>query len=348
MNTNLGAPHFPDKIKLMCYRSAKCLLVVLAAGLFTISCTKTGSEKTGFPPALFSAGLLPEGSRAEGAAGTAQGKTDADVEEAVTGIQGEAELPDLAETIARFFWGLGGNDPDREAFVEDFWRWIFGEAGIPEYLARKVAVASLESPAFIMELLMILQQDPFTYFLVDKLNPLPDAYEPDDLVSLSAGAYRLNREGLELRSIAAAALEEMALAATRDGINLVVGSAYRSAQYQAQVYEREVRTYGREVADRQSARPGTSQHQLGLVADFAPIDDAFAETPASRWLSANSGRFGWSLSYPDGYEEVTGYRWESWHYRFVGKDLAAFIENYFDGIQQYALQFIRAWQKLEE
>jgi D-alanyl-D-alanine carboxypeptidase len=146
-----------------------------------------------------------------------------------------------------------------------------------------------------------------------------------------------------LRAIAAEALEELSAAAAREGIILVVGSTYRSVSYQAQVYEREVAMYGKEAADRESAQPGKSQHQLGLTLDFTPIDDAFAQTPASRWLLNNASRFGWSLSFPDGYEEVTGYRWESWHYRYVGKDLAAFIDNYFDGIQQYALQFIKAW-----
>ena len=254
-----------------------------------------------------------------------------------------ADLPDLAETIVRLSGETGGAINDREAFVDDFWRWTFGEAGIPEQLARKVAASVLESPAFIMELLVLLQQDPYTYYLVDKQNALPNGYEPDDLVTLRPRSYRLGRDGLMLRAIAEEALEELSAAAAGDGIILTVGSAYRSASYQAQVYEREVAMYGREVADRESAQPGKSQHQLGLTLDFTPIDDAFAQTPASRWLLNNASRYGWSLSFPDGYEEITGYRWESWHYRYVGKDLAAFIDAYFDGIQQYALQFIKAW-----
>jgi len=238
-----------------------------------------------------------------------------------------------------------GLDPDREAFVEDFWRWTFGEAGIPERLARNVAASALESPAFVMELLVILQQDPYTYLLVDKQHALPFDYEPDDLVSLTRGTFRVSRDDLMLRRIARDALEKMAVAAAADGVVLTVGSTYRSAARQAQIYDWQVRTYGRETADRQSARPGTSQHQLGLTLDFAPIDDSFAETPESRWLVLNASRFGFSLSYPDGYEEVTGYRFEPWHYRYVGRDLAAFIDTYFDGIQQYALQFIKAWQE---
>jgi D-alanyl-D-alanine carboxypeptidase len=196
-----------------------------------------------------------------------------------------------------------------------------------------------------MELLIVLQQDPNTYFLVDKKYVLPHDYEPNDLVQLTAGKYRLGRDGLTLRSMAADALSEMAAAAAAEGIVLTVGSAYRSAAYQAQVYERAVKAHGKEAADRESAQPGKSQHQLGLALDFSPIDDAFAKTPACQWLLRNAGRFGFSLSYPNGYEEVTGYRWESWHYRYVGRDLAAFIDSYFNGIQQYALQFIKAWQE---
>ena len=259
-----------------------------------------------------------------------------------TGLPG-AELPDLAEAITRLSPGTA--DPDRDAFVEDYWRWVFSEAGIPERLARNVAASALESPAFVMELLVILQQDPFTYLLVDKQHALPLDYEPGDLLPLRAGSFRVAREDLTLRRIAAAALEEMAAAAAADGVVLTVGSAYRSAARQAEIYAWQVRTFGQEAADRQSARPGTSQHQLGLVVDFSPIDDSFAATPASQWLIRNAGRFGWSLSYPDNYEEVTGYRFEPWHYRYVGRDLAIFIDTYFEGIQQYALQFIRAWQE---
>ena len=267
---------------------------------------------------------------------------------APSGVEADSSSPDLAEAISRFSQGTVNVGADREAFVDGFWRWLFGEAGIPEHLARKVAASALESPAFIMELLVLLQEDPYTYYLVDKQNALPDGYEPDDLVPLTSGTYRLTRDGLSLRKAAVAALQEMAAAAALDGVIFSIGSTYRSAEYQAQVYQREVNNYGVEVASRQSAQPGKSQHQLGLVVDFAPISDTFAETSASKWLARNASRYGWSLSFPDGYEEVTGYRYESWHYRYVGKDLAAFIDGYFEGIQQYALQFIQAWQAQAE
>jgi D-alanyl-D-alanine carboxypeptidase len=236
-----------------------------------------------------------------------------------------------------------GDGVNKDGGVFDQLKPVLEKAGIPPELARRVTEAALEGPAFILDLLAILEGDPYLRFLVDKRRPLPQGYEPEDLVELTGPSYLLDRPGLRLRRPAAAALEGMAAAARAEGISLRVASAYRSAAYQEEVYTRNVREMGREAADRESAPPGRSQHQLGLVADFGPIDDSFAETAAGRWVAANAGRFGWSLSFPQGYEGVTGYRWESWHYRYVGRELYAFIETYFGGIQQYALAFIHEW-----
>ena len=235
-------------------------------------------------------------------------------------------------------------DSSEDTFIEDFWNNIFLDANLPSYIADNVMRAALEGPEFLIDLILILQQDPYTYILVDKENSLRITYEPDDLLPLRAGSFRISRNDLSLRRMAVDALEEMAEAALRDGISLVVGSTYRSGLYQEEVYDRWVRQLGRAEADRISARPGHSQHQLGLVVDFVPIDPSFAATPAAAWLSENAASYGWSLSYPEGYEHITGYSYESWHYRYVGRELAEFIEVYFGGIQQYALQFIQAWQ----
>ena len=237
-------------------------------------------------------------------------------------------------------------DPDREAFVYNYWRWILGEAGIPEDLTRGIIASVLESPAFIMELLALLQRNYYTFLLVDKQHALPLDYSPDDLVPLTAGgSFRITRNDLSLRRSAAAALEEMAAAALADGVTLIAASTYRSAARQAEIFAWQVRTFGLETAERQSARPGHSEHQLGTAVDFYPIHDNFAYTAASRWLIHNAGSFGWTLSYPDGYEHVTGYRFEPWHYRYVGRELAAFINTYFGGVPQFALQFIKVWQE---
>ena len=214
-------------------------------------------------------------------------------------------------------------------------------AKLPDYLTKNIS----EKASFIPDLIEVLKIDPYLFLLVDKETSLSKNYEPDDLVELINKSYRVNRAGMQLRMAAEASLEKMAAAAKKEGLTLLASSAYRSYDYQAQVYQSNVREMGQTAADRESARPGHSQHQLGLVVDFGSITDAFAATKEGRWLSANASHFGWSLSYPEDYEEITGYRWESWHYRYVGIELAEFIDKYFDGIQQYALKFIHEWAK---
>jgi D-alanyl-D-alanine carboxypeptidase len=251
------------------------------------------------------------------------------------------ELPDLAEAIAML------TEEDLDVIDPGLSARILARAALPPETALKLEAAIAESPAFILELLACLEGDPYLRRLVDKNHSLPEAYAPEDLVELKPGSYEVGRAGFMLRREAAEALEAMAAAARSEGIILRASSAYRSYEYQVQVYNRIVGELGREAADRESARPGFSQHQTGLAVDFGSIDDSFARTGAGRWVLENGSRFGWSLSFPDGYEEVTGYRWESWHYRYVGRDLAAFIDNWFGGIQQYALQFIHAWEEME-
>jgi len=247
----------------------------------------------------------------------------------------------------------GETKDQKEDFIEDFWSETFSKAGLPDFLKNKILSYLLQGPDFAMELFSLMDADPYLTLLVDKQHALDGNYVPNDLIELTElteltdNAYRVSRAGLMLRRAAAESLQRMAEAAKDDGVILEAASAYRSFDYQAEVYSRNVRELGQQAADRESAKPGHSQHQLGLVIDFYPIDDMFAETPASRWLRKNAAQFGWSLSYPEGFEEITGYRHESWHYRYLGIDLANFTEKYFDGIQQYALLFIFAWKNFQ-
>lgn len=182
--------------------------------------------------------------------------------------------------------------------------------------------------------------------LVDKQHFLPDGYTPPNLVPLSMNrSYTVSRKGLSLTKTAERALEEMARAALRDGVTLLASSSYRSYTYQKNLFNRYVRESGEKAAERFSARAGTSQHQLGTVVDFGSISNDFANTRAGKWMLKNAAAYGWSLSFPKGYEAVTGYVWESWHYRYIGKMACAFEQKWFDGIQQYMLEFIDAWKR---
>ena len=186
------------------------------------------------------------------------------------------------------------------------------------------------------------------FFLVDKKNFLPETYVPKNMIPLKKNdLYAITKNTLALRKEAYDALNRLAAAAKADGVTLTVGSTYRSYEYQKNLFDYWVRVDGLEEAERESSRPGTSQHQLGLVLDFAPIEDEFAETKAGKWAEKNAAKYGWSLSFPKGYEDVTGYRWESWHFRYVGIPAVQFQAKYFGDVQQFMLEFIDAWKHWE-
>ena len=200
---------------------------------------------------------------------------------------------------------------------------------------------------FLSDLNEVLADDTDNLLMLcDKTHYLPDGYAPNDLVLLSNNdAYNVSRGNLYLRSPAEKSLAEMGAAARKAGLTLLVSSTYRSYDYQVVVYNKIVAQDGQAEADRVSARPGTSQHQTGAVVDFGSIDESYEETKPGKWLLANASRFGWSLSFPRDMEDVTGYKYECWHFRFVGKKACAFQEKWFGDVQQFMLEFIDAWKK---
>jgi D-alanyl-D-alanine carboxypeptidase len=220
-----------------------------------------------------------------------------------------------------------------------------GAALAASRLPEESALRIKNNPAFPLALGRVLSGDPYLRLLVDKEHPLPSSYEPGDLVELRCKNFRASFPGtMTLRAGAEAALEAMAAEAAAAGFTFTVSSAYRSYGYQIGSFERWTQRLGQARAERVSAHPGISQHQLGLAVDFDPLSNEFAETEEGMWLKHNASRFGFSLSFPGGYEHITGYDRESWHYRFVGKKLAAFINAWFDGVQHYALAFLYAWE----
>jgi D-alanyl-D-alanine carboxypeptidase len=135
-------------------------------------------------------------------------------------------------------------------------------------------------------------------------------------------------ENMQLRAEAATALASLASAAKTEGINVLVASAYRSYDTQTMIYDSEVRGFGQEEADRESARPGHSEHQTGWAVDLGAankkceIEACFGETPEGKWLATNAYKYGFVLRYAQGKEPITGYKYEPWHLRYVGVDLA--------------------------
>ena len=215
-----------------------------------------------------------------------------------------------------------------------------------------ICVTEENKTEFIKDLYAILEEektfradDKSLFFLIDKKHTASSSYASKDLVSLKKNSlFDLNKAGMKIRPEAYSALNEMAQAALNEGIRLLVSSAYRSYSYQENLFNYWVSVDGLEEAERESARPGTSQHQLGTAVDFGSISDDFDKTQMGQWIYKNAADYGWSLSFPKGYEDITGYRWECWHFRYIGKNACLFQQKWFGGIQQFMLEFIDCWK----
>lgn len=154
-------------------------------------------------------------------------------------------------------------------------------------------------------------------------------YRPRDLqvVSVPTKAGR-GQDERSVRGVVMADLRRLSAAAQAAGVDVRVGSGYRSYATQSVLYNSYVRQHGKAAADRFSARPGTSEHQSGLVIDFDSeggrcwVDTCFESLAAGRWLAAHAHEYGFHLRYQKGKEAVTGFMYEPWHFRYVGVELA--------------------------
>ena len=152
-------------------------------------------------------------------------------------------------------------------------------------------------------------------------------YAPDDLVSID-WKYRFGgaTDKIEIRKEVYDAYLEMWEAAHEQDIYLLALSGYRSKAEQQKEYDYYKNLKGETYADSIAARPGWSEHQTGLAIDIyskeCSLTSCFKESNAYKWLEANSYKYGFIIRYTEGDEKITGYNSETWHYRYLGKDLA--------------------------
>jgi len=168
-----------------------------------------------------------------------------------------------------------------------------------------IATAEVVEPTYIDGIL-----------IANKKYPLPEDFNPG--------------ENAEAR----AAFEQMATDAKALGFDLVAFSGFRSYEYQTTLYNNYVNRDGKEAADRYSARPGHSEHQTGLAFDVGEksredlwLTAEFGETPAGKWLADNAYKYGFILRYPEGKEDVTGFMYEAWHFRYLGIEKATEVKQ---------------------
>lgn len=233
-------------------------------------------------------------------------------------------------------WGLAAQAPLHPAFT------LTADTLAPlvQSLPPSMRAAILAQPqAFLEDYRPLLSQSSDLLVLVDKKNELPAEYEPDDLVALKAPAFVVNRSDLKFRKAYLPALTSLVNAAKKEGLRLVLSSAYRSWVYQKDLFQRYVTKDGLATAERYSARPGRSQHQLGTVIDFGSITPEFAETPEGRWMAEHAGEFGFSMSFPEGQEALTGYVFEPWHFRYIGVAACTVQKKWFGNLQQRLTEF---------
>ncbi|MCI8446453.1 MAG: M15 family metallopeptidase [Bacilli bacterium] len=176
--------------------------------------------------------------------------------------------------------------------------------------------------------------------LVNKNYQLNNNYVPNDLEIISTSyAY----ENKSLRKEAKEAFEQLSEDAKNLGYKIVATSAYRDYDYQKKLFEEYTNEKGEAYALECSAKPGHSEHQTGLAVDVAGSNDDYDEFESSiefPWLKENAHLYGFILRYPKGKEHITGFKYEPWHYRYVGMEVATIIYNENLTLEEYYNKYL--------
>ena len=182
--------------------------------------------------------------------------------------------------------------------------------------------------------------------LVNKDNLLPSNYVPSNLVVLDYNENNFHNYidpmlKPMVREDIIKDLFKMFNDAKKSGYSLLVDSGYRSYYYQLNILNYNIEKYGEEWAYNYVALPGASEHQTGLCFDIAYMydgiyfDDVKESDPEIKWMINNSYKYGFILRYPKGKEEITGYFYEPWHYRYVGKELAKILYENNETLEEF-------------
>ena len=168
--------------------------------------------------------------------------------------------------------------------------------------------------------------------LVNRVYLLPSDYIPPNLVAPNVKfSFTYSSDKRKLRKVAAEALERLFQAGEKENIELYGVSGYRSYARQKQIYDKNIATRGQAATDAVSAKPGSSEHHTGLTIDVSArsvnfrLDQSFGDTKEGQWLAQNAHLYGFIIRYPYGKSEITGYSYEPWHIRFVGKAVATYL-----------------------
>jgi zinc D-Ala-D-Ala carboxypeptidase len=179
--------------------------------------------------------------------------------------------------------------------------------------------------------------------MLDTELSLSSSYVPPGLVSTTRAGFG---EALLVRRLVIKDLAAFRAAAEAAGLPIGIAASYRSYQQQGQLFDERKAQFGYDVAVRKTARPGHSEHQLGTTLDFktkgAPdVDQVWGSSPTGMWVADNAWRFGFVQSYPRNERDITCYSYEPWHFRYVGRTMAALVHD--SGLT--LREFLWKWQQ---
>ncbi len=176
--------------------------------------------------------------------------------------------------------------------------------------------------------------------LTNKYLEIPEDYEPEDLVDMDDNYANNSYRQLKLRKEAYEKFVEMCDDSREDGVNFYAESAYRSYEYQDILYKNYVYNNGQEEANKYAAKPGFSEHELGLAIDLANIWTITTKGEEYAWLSKNAYKYGYIIRYKEEWEDITGYAAESWHIRYVGVETATKVYKKGMSYEEYYIKYI--------
>ena len=231
---------------------------------------------------------------------------------------------------------------------------FFNMDNLDRYILYKEDHTEMPNKQIIKNVNMNLDKEPYNYtiktknlnttkILVNKYYYLDKNYVPENLETIST-RYALSN--MKMVSEAKDSFEEMASAAKKENLSIIAMSCYRSYEYQINLYNKYVKADGQAKADTYSGRPGHSEHQTGLAVDVYNGKENytnFDKTKEFEWMKKHAHEYGFILRFPKDKETETGYEYESWHYRYVGKEIATYIKEHNISFEEYYATIIKDW-----
>ena len=234
-------------------------------------------------------------------------------------------------------------------YLEEFYSYDFAKLdNYDRYMKYEDETAEDEEIVVMYVNLDLDKEDYKDSTLVDKFSPtmlvnkhhhLDKSFVPDNLVTIGT-KYSADKE-TKCCKIALDAFIEMSKAAEKEGYGIYINSAYRSYQDQVDVSNLYLKSYGQSYVDKFVAKPGYSEHQTGLALDVASKNsNIFASSKEYKWMLDNAYKYGFILRFTKPYEEITGFRNEPWHYRYVGKKAAKVIYDKDMTLEEYYVRYL--------